>query len=62
MTTFCLLSEYHRLTSAQQLCVQHILIDDGEWTEAQIAEAMGRARDTFDIETEQREGWGYAHD
>lgn len=35
------------------------LPDDGEWSKAQIAEAMGMEMDTFDIETERREGYAY---
>lgn len=59
MTTYCLASEYHRLTPAQQSQVDHILIDDGEWTEAQIASAMGQDSSTFDIEQEKINGYAY---
>lgn len=62
MPTYALASEYHRLTPSQQSQVTHILADDGEWTKAQIAEAMGVGMDTFDIETERREGYAYGND
>jgi hypothetical protein len=42
MTVYALASEYDRLTPAQRLRVDHILIDDGDWTEAMIAKAMGQ--------------------
>lgn len=37
MTTFALASEYPRLTAEQRQRVDHLIIDDGDWTEAQIA-------------------------
>ncbi len=58
MTTFCLASEYDRLTPSQKDRVDHILADDGTWTIGQIANAMGNT-DIFDITTERREGYVY---
>lgn len=40
MTTYCLLSEYDRLTPEQKSQVDHILLDDGEWTQEMIALAI----------------------
>lgn len=40
---FALASEYDRLTPEQQSRVTEILIDDGDWTEEQIAEAVAKA-------------------
>lgn len=40
MTTYCLASEYSRLTPEQQAQVDHILADDGEWTREMIALAI----------------------
>lgn len=40
MTTYCLASEYDRLTPEQQAQVDHILADDGEWTREMIALAI----------------------
>lgn len=40
MTTYCLVSEYSRLSPEQQRMVDHILIDDGEWTQEMIALAI----------------------
>lgn len=59
MTTFALASEYHRLTPAQKDQVDHIICDDGEWTNDQIQfYIIGHNRDVaFDIETERRDGW-----
>lgn len=40
MTTYCLASEYDRLTPAQKNIVDVILADDGEWTREMIALAI----------------------
>lgn len=40
MTTYALLSEYDRLTPEQQSQVDHIILDDGEWTQEMIALAI----------------------
>lgn len=40
MTTYCLASEYSRLTPEQQRAVDHILLDDGEWDREMIALAI----------------------
>jgi hypothetical protein len=40
MTTYCLASEYDRLTPKQQRQVDHILIDDGDWDKEMIALAI----------------------
>lgn len=40
MTTFALLSEYHLLTPAQKSQVDHIVCDDGEWTQEMITLAI----------------------
>lgn len=40
MTTYCLLSEYDRLTPEQQSQVDHILADDGTWNREMIALAI----------------------
>lgn len=40
MITYCLLSEYSRLTPEQQAQVDHILADDGEWDREMIALAI----------------------
>lgn len=40
MTTYALLSEYDRLTPAQQSQVDHIIADDGDWTQEMIALAI----------------------
>lgn len=42
MTVYALASEYLCLTPEQRLRVDHILIDDGDWTEAMIAKAMNQ--------------------
>lgn len=40
MTTYCLASEYDRLSPEQQAKVDHILADDGEWDREMIALAI----------------------
>lgn len=40
MTSYCLASEYDRLTLAQKDAVEVILADDGEWTREMIALAI----------------------
>lgn len=40
MTTYCLASEYDRLTPKQKDAVDRILIDDGEWDREMIALAI----------------------
>lgn len=40
MTTYCLASEYSRLTPEQQAQVEVILADDGEWDREMIALAI----------------------
>jgi hypothetical protein len=40
MTTYCLASEYDRLTPEQQAQVDHIIADDGEWTREMISLAI----------------------
>lgn len=40
MTTYCLASEYDRLSPAQKDMVDRILIDDGTWTREMIAIAI----------------------
>lgn len=34
---YALLSEYHRLSPTQKSAVTHLIPDDGEWTDTQIA-------------------------
>lgn len=36
MTTFALLSELHRLTPDEIIRVDHIIADDGDWSEGEI--------------------------
>lgn len=54
--SYALASEYNRLTPAQRDSVTHIICDDGEWTESQIANYIATTF-TEDIEIEKREGW-----
>lgn len=40
--TFALSSELRRLTPDQRDLVTHVIIDDGEWSEAQITEYINQ--------------------
>ena len=42
MTTFALLSELHRLKPDQIALVDHIIADDGDWSEEQISHYINR--------------------
>lgn len=50
MTTYCLASEYDRLTPEQQSQVDHILTDDSEWTRDMIALAIQLPLERLDHE------------
>lgn len=66
MTTFALLSELHRLTPDQITCVDHIICDDGDWSNEQVSHYINTWRGHnilhperyLDGETERRDGWG----
>lgn len=54
MTTYCLASEYDRLSPAQQAVVDCILADDGEWTHEMIAHAIQFPLEQIDHEDDWR--------
>lgn len=54
MTTYCLASEYDRLTPEQKNAVDVILADDGDWTREMIALAIQFPLERMDHEDDWR--------